>query len=290
MVQGFYQQNFDTNKLQQVKSFAQGTKQQVEKADTTLGFAAAESIPMFRRVSSLPEKLRNDDYVPAAGLAGLALINLPEDLRDVKAAGRQIRGMVDKNYKYDPLYNRNTHQHSFSFFRGTMIEKWIHEQKKKGNKLAKVLWHGDKTVYKSKFGAWVKDVVGAKLDNSNGDALVRTKINKIDGSAAKAAKFKGSAFGRMTCRAMKRIPLLSVAALALLEIPKIFKATNEGGIEKGAKQTVKSAVNVPTVLAGIGYGGAIGAKYGGAFGSLVGMGLGAIAGGKTSQKIQELID
>jgi hypothetical protein len=93
---------------------------------------------------------------------------------------------------------------------------------------------------------------------------------------------------------MKRLPLLSVAAIALLEIPKIFKAMNKGetiGEQAGntAKQTVKSGINATSTLAGIGYGGAIGAKYAGATGSLIGMGAGAILGSKLSEKLQGII-
>lgn len=290
MTNGLYPQtNFGD--YQQVKTFVQGTEQQVEKADSNIAVAAAEStLPMFRRVASLPEKLRNNEYLPAVGLTGLALMNLPEDWRDVKAAGKQVLSKVDKNYHYDPLYNRATHQHSFSFLRGTAIEKHVNKKTKQGSKFFSWLKKSDTTLAKSKFGMWVQNQLGVSMEHVNR----QTKILNAEGHAAKAYKFKGSAFGKMTARAMKRIPVLSVAALALIEMPKILKSfangeTRYNKVDDAVKQTVKSGVNVTSILAGVGYGGAIGAKYGGAFGSLLGMGVGAITGSKTSQKIQEFI-
>ncbi|MEI8377123.1 MAG: Hsp70 family protein, partial [bacterium] len=43
------------------------------------------------------------------------------------------------------------------------------------------------------------------------------------------------------------------------------------------------------LIAGIGYGGALGAKKFGAMGSLVGMGVGAVLGATASNKIQDII-
>ena len=53
-----------------------------------------------------------------------------------------------------------------------------------------------------------------------------------------------------------------------------------------AIQSGKSALNVLSVSAGMGYLGAIGAKHGGALGSLLGIGLGAIAGATGASAIQ----
>ncbi|MDD3150838.1 MAG: hypothetical protein PHV68_08385, partial [Candidatus Gastranaerophilales bacterium] len=100
--------------------------------------------------------------------------------------------------------------------------------------------------------------------------------------------------GEIITRAMKRLPLLSVVALGLLEIPKIIKAATKGDntdekITSTAKQTAKSTVNVASIVTGIGTMGAIGAKYGGAAGSLIGMGAGAILSSEVSQKLQDII-
>lgn len=277
----------------QIQKDYQDVKQHVEKVDSTdqsLVYAL-EALPPVRRVASLPDKIQNGDYVPAIGLAGLAFMNLPEDWRDIKAAGRQIRSKIDPKYTYDPLYNRNTHQHSFSFFRGTAVEEWLHKKIDKGSKIAEKLYEMDDTLYDTKFGEKVRKFFGVEMT----DCKEVSQIKDYRGTEALTFEFKSAKFGgEITARAMKRLPLLSVIAVGLLEIPKIFKAMGKGDdIEEQAgstiKQTAKSAVNATSTLAGIGYGGAIGAKYGGAAGSLIGMGAGAILGATASKKLQEII-
>lgn len=255
-------------------------------------FYALESVPTFRRLASLPEKIDNGDMLPAIGLAGLAAINFPEDMSDIKASVSQIRGLVDKSHVHKNPYNRRTHQHSFSFFRGTLIEEWLHKKIDNGNKFAKKLYEMDwNTLYETKFGKWVEKVFGIEqVDVQRVDA-----IKDIKGQKARSYQFKSEKLGgEITARAMKRIPLLSVIVLGVLEMPKIIKAGLNGenfveGVQSTAKQSVKSAINTTSTLAGIGYGGAIGAKYLGATGSIVGMGLGAILGSKLSKKTQDVI-
>lgn len=254
--------------------------------------AYLEVFPQVRRVASLPDKIETGDVLSALGLAALMAVNFPEDCRDVKAAGRQIRSKIDKNYNYDSLYNRRTHQHSFSFLRGTAIEKWVHKQIDKGSKLAERIYDLDRfTLYDTKFGKMTKKSFGIKEVN----VKPIEKIKDFKGNKARAYQFTSKIFGgEITARAMQRLPLLSVVALALLEIPKIFKAMGEGNsiseqAGNTAKQTVKSGINVTSTLAGVGYGGAIGAKYAGATGSIVGMGLGAILGVTASKKLQDTI-
>ncbi|MDD3420468.1 MAG: hypothetical protein PHE78_07735 [Candidatus Gastranaerophilales bacterium] len=287
----FYNQE---QKYPQIQQDVRMVKEHVKKADTTDKglFYALESLPPIRRIASLGDKMDNGDTLPAVGLVGLALMNLPEDMRDIESATNQIRGLTDKTYKYDPLYNRKTHQHAFSFFRGTWVEKRLHKSIDKGNKFAEKLYNMDKlTLDNTKFGEKVQNIFGIeKIDVKSVE-----KIKDFKGDFAKAYQFKSKIFGgEITARAMKRLPLLSVAAIALLEIPKIFKAMNKGetiGEQAGntAKQTVKSSINATSTLVGIGYGGAIGAKYAGATGSLIGMGVGAILGSKLSEKLQGII-
>ena len=85
---------------------------------------ALESLPPVRRIASLPDKIQNNDYIPALGLASLALINLPEDVRDIKSAGEQISTFL-KGGKYQGGYDYKNYQHDFSFFRGTILERFV---------------------------------------------------------------------------------------------------------------------------------------------------------------------
>lgn len=68
-----------------------------------------------------------------------------------------------------------------------------------------------------------------------------------------------------------------------LEATHLIKEISDG--EDAIKSTTKSAINLFSSIAGIGYGGAIGAKYLGPVGSLIGMGLGAIAGNQVAKII-----
>lgn len=234
-------------------------------------FYALETVPTFRRVASITNKLYNDDKIGALGSIGLALINLPEDLRDVKGSLKQLTGAK-------PKYNYKEYQHNFSFFRGTLIEDWLHKQADKGKKWANWLIENDQSLADTKFGEKILNTVKAEEYH-----IVETQIKDIDGLSILATSYKGNKFAQLTARAFKRMTLLGLLVMGLFELPKIFKS------DKKVKQIAKSAINVATITAGIGYGGAIGSKCKGPIGSLIGMGLGAIVANKASEKAQNLI-
>ena len=238
-------------------------------------FCALEAIPPVRRAISIPDKIQHGEITSALAMASLALINLPEDMRDIKSALEQFKGAEPK-YKYKKF------QHDFSFFRGTAIEEWLHGQIKKGKKWANWLFDNDKTLAETTFGKKLLNLVRAK----ESEDIVSANRTNFLGMEEYAFKYDGSKFAQLTGRALKRTTKLGVLALALLEAPKIINAIQKG---ETVEQTAKSAINVASITAGIGYGGAIGAKHGGAIGSLVGMGFGAVLGSKLSEKIQEII-
>ncbi|MDD3419008.1 MAG: hypothetical protein PHE78_00240 [Candidatus Gastranaerophilales bacterium] len=287
----YYNQTQQYPSIQQDYKDVQKHVQKTDSADATVEKAALESIPIFRRVASLPDQIQQGNALPALGVAGLAFINIEEDMRDIKSAGSQIYGLFSKNHKHVDPYVRATHQHSFSFFRGTLIEEWLHKKIDGGNKVAQKLYQMDDTLLNTKFGEKLQNFFGIeRIDSRRVDA-----IKDYKGVKARAYQFKSAKLGgEITARALQRLPLLSVAAVALLEVPKIFNVMGKGdnlgeNITSTVKQTASSALNATSTLAGIGYGGAIGAKYCGAAGSLIGMGVGAVFGSMTSKKIQEVI-
>lgn len=223
---------------------------------------AFEAIPMVRRTISIPDSVNQGNIVPALGMASLALINFPEDCRDVKSAFKQLRGA-------EPSYNNTKYQHPFSFFRGTAIEKWLHKHIDKGHKWAQWLYTNDVTLINTSFGEKILNLLDSKLED-----YAKTKIKDFKGNYLHAYSYSGNWFTKITARALQRTALLGLGIMCLLQIPRIIKSDNK------LKQTAKSAINVAGVTAGIGYGGAVGAKYGGAAGSLIGMGVGAILGNK----------
>ena len=239
-------------------------------------FCALETIPPVRRAISIPDKIQHGEITSALGMASLALINLPEDLRDIKSALDQFRGLEPKYKEY------KEYQHSFSFFRGTAIEEWLHRHVNAGKKWANWLYYNDKTVADTNFGDNLLNLVKGK----ESEDFIETKITDFVGHKVPAFKYEGGKFAQLTGRALKRTTKLGVLALALLEVPQIINAIQKG---ETIEQTAKSAINVASITAGIGYGGAIGAKHGGAIGSLVGMGFGAVLGSKLSEKVQKFI-
>lgn len=263
---------------------------QVDSFDTKVEKSVFGAVPTFRRIMSLPDKFENGDAAAGLGLASLAIINLPEDISDVKNAYNQVSSKI-KGKVYTPSYDYTKYQHDFSFFKGTLLQKWMNNAKTQEGRERVAKWYlRDQSLYDSKFGDKVKKFLGvtdgkqemSKVDDVFGNKMLVTEI---------VSKNK---FAELTGRAMKRIPVLSVAALALFELPKIFKSTTKGdSISEQAgntvKQTAKSGINVASILAGVGYGGAIGAKKFGAAGSLIGMGVGAVLGATASNKIQDVI-
>ena len=242
------------------------------KSEDVSLFCALETIPPVRRAIAIPDKIQHGEITSALGMASLALINLPEDMRDIKSALDQFKGLEPK-YKYKEF------QHDFSFFRGTAIEEWLYKKVKAGKKWAKWLYHNDIPLADTALGEKILKLVKA------GEAdVIKTTIKDYKGRSALAVSYEGTKFAQLTGRALRRTTKLGVLALALLEVPKIINSIQKG---ETLQQTSKSAINVASITAGIGYGGAIGAKHGGAFGSLVGMGFGAILGSKASEKIQQ---
>lgn len=228
---------------------------------------AIEVIPMGRRALPITDAINQGQIIPALGMASVALINLPEDCRDLHSAYKQLKGV-------EPSYNYTKYQHPFSFFRGTAIEKWLHKQIDKGNNVAQWLFKNDKTLADSIIGKKILKLLGTEIES-----VTETKVKDFQGNYLHAYSYSGNCFKRLTSRALLRTTFLGVCVTALLQIPKILKSDHK------IKQTAKSAVNIGSITAGIGYGGAIGATFGGPAGSLIGMGAGAVLGNKLSEKL-----
>lgn len=254
------------------------------------GEAAMGTFVPFRRIASLPDKINQGDVFGALGLTSLMLINLPEDMRDVKSAYNQL-----SNSSYNPAYDYHKYQHDFSFFKGTLLQDFMDNCVKsdKGKATVKKWYESDKSLYNSKFGSLVKKALKITDQVAPDDAQTWKDGLNI---GRKLVEVKApNKFAELTGRAMKRVTVYGLATMALLEIPKIIKSlskkgTTEEKLKEGTKQTAKSGINVVTVLAGIGYGGAIGSSKFGIFGSLVGMGVGAMLGSTASGFLQKQVD
>ena len=270
-----YQNQID--KLPQIQQDYEEVKNTVDKENKLPSIF--DIIPTFRRVERVPDKVEHSDFVPATGLVALAVLNAPEDWRDMKSAYAQIKASA-LGEKFTPSYDYKTAQHPFSFFRGTLLHKFVNPKTSPCPKLAKWLFKNDTTLIQTRLGDWLINKFKVKED------FVSTKIKNITSSPneqnyIKARQFKTKPFIELTARAMTRTTKIGTAVLGGLEAAHLLKEISDG--ENAIKATAKSAINLTSSIAGIGYGGAIGAKYFGPVGSLVGMGLGAIAGNKVAK-------
>ena len=236
-----------------------------------------EGLPMYGRINSIPDKLENKDYTPAMGLVSLAVLNGPEDLRDVMSAYKQIKdGFKDPHFHSG--YDNKIAQHPFSFFRGTILNDYLNPSSKEcpNPKAAAWLIKQDKTLWDTKLGNWVQKKLGIKQSD------MLTDIEQIDSIPANkrrvpAKVFKCSnLFKDILARAMTRTPVLGVAAMGGIEAAHVAHEVKNG--KNFFEESGKSLLTLGTTLAATGILGAIGAKHLGPTGSLAGIGLGAISG------------
>lgn len=252
-------------------------------------FEACEALPPLRRIKALPDQIQNGNGTTALGMAALALINLPEDMRDIEQSAVQIKSLINGK-PFIPKYDYKEYQHPFSFFRGTMLDKWLTSNLDQGKSWAHWLALKDLSLDKTHFAKKIFSILNIKKGK-----VIETTIKNMSGFTEEAVSYDANFFGRLTARAMRRTTLLGLMAMSALEVPKIIHAINKGNtIEEKTvstgKQGIKSAINIASITSGIGYMGALGAKYCGPTGSLVGMGLGAVLGCKLSQQAQKVID
>ena len=244
-----------------------------------------EGLPMYGRINSLPDKLENKDYTPAMGLVSLAVLNGPEDLRDVFSAYKQIKNKFPKPVTFHSGYDNKIAQHPFSFFRGTILNDYLNPSSKEcpNPKAAEWIIRQDKTLWDTKLGNWVQKKLKIKISDTS------TKIKRIDYTIKnkkfiKAKVFKtNNPFKDILARAMTRTPILGVAAMGGIEAAHVAHEVKNG--KNFFEESSKSLLTLGTTLAATGILGAIGAKHLGPTGSLVGIGLGAISGAAVSSTI-----
>ena len=236
-----------------------------------------EGLPMYGRINSIPDKLENKDYTPAMGLVSLAVLNGPEDLRDVMSAYKQIKdGFKDPHFHSG--YDNKIAQHPFSFFRGTIMNDYLNPSSKDcpNPKAAAWIIRQDKTLWDTKLGNWVQKKLGIEVDEKV-TQIQDIASTSVDKKLVLAKVFKtNNPFKDILARAMTRTPVLGVAAMGGIEAAHVAHEVKNG--KNFFEESSKSLLTLGTTLAATGILGAIGAKHLGPTGSLAGIGLGAISG------------
>ena len=246
------------------------------------GDAALEAIPFYGKINSLPDKLEQKDYLPATGIATLAIMNGPEEINDVMSAYKQIKNGFPKPVSFHSGYDNKKAQHPFSFFRGTILHKYLNPLSEDcpNPKIAEWLIEQDKCLWDTKFGKWVQK----KLKINNGDT--KTTIEEIDTNNnckkfAYAKTFEtNNPFKDITARALTRTTKLGTIALASIEAAHIAHEVSNG--KNFFEEAEKSALTLGTTTVATGVLGAIGAKHLGPTGSLVGISAGTLIGALTN--------
>ena len=281
--------------------------------NTTLKFLGV--IIPFRRIQSATDKLMDGDYIGLGALLAVALVYLPEDLRDVRGAIQQtlhkvlpssfkdkIKSRFPKFYEgyvnFDPKYDFKNCQIEFSTIRGSNLEKPVN---KIGGKLGYLIHERDRPLSDSKFGQFIGRILKVEEvgEEFTGRSVPKIEKHPITGKFTenmvdiKAVKLKGSFAGKTIYRALQRTTRYGALTVTLITAPSIIKAfmkskNTKDKVINGSKQTVKSAISVISTLSGIGIIGALLAPLGPA-GSVAGMAIGAIAGSYLSSKINENI-
>lgn len=263
-----------------------------DKKDNSAFTALLEPIPFARRTLSIPDKLSQGQVSTALGMAGLALINFPEDCRDIRSAAKQVKSWFTGE-KFEAAYDYAKHQHPFSFFRGTSLKGVANPNTSSNPELAERLFKSDKTLAEMPICKKILEFLGVEKTDKIATKIEAINSTKENPRFVQANVYEGKAFGKLTAKFMERSTIWGLGAMSLLELPQIASAFCKGDnlydkAESGAKQIVKSGINVAAVTAGIGYVGAIGAKLG-PVGSLVGMGMGAVLGGYSSNQLQKIV-
>lgn len=241
-----------------------------------------EGLPMYGRINSIPDKLENKDYTPAMGLVSLAVLNGPEDLRDVFSAYKQIKNKFPKPVTFHSGYDNKIAQHPFSFFRGTILNDYLNPLSKEcpNPKAAAWLIKQDKTLWDTKLGNWVQKKLGIEVDEKI-TQIQDIASTTVDKKLVLAKVFKtNNPFKDILARAMTRTPVLGVAAMGGIEAAHVAHEVKNG--KNFFEEAGKSAVTLATTLGATGILGAIGAKHLGPTGSLLGIGTGAIIGASTA--------
>ena len=243
-----------------------------------------DMLPPANRLTGVEKDKEKRNYLENAGLAAMALVNLPEDIRDLKDMTNQLKSEIKQDNSFKQPYDYSKAQHPFSFFRGTLMRKLVHPDTAPFPKLAARLRNEDTTLLETKLGEKFLEKSGISWKDIN------TKIKDVKYTSKNpvfvpALQFSGgNPLTELTARALVRTPKLGALAYGAIETANCAGNIVDG--ENPFKTVYNSAIDLTTSLTGMGFGGAFGAKHFGAAGSLLGMGIGTILGKLTANELK----
>ena len=262
--------NNNPNNFYQIQQDYEKARKSIDKKNETSSIF--DIVPQVQKA----EQLHNSNSVSTPAIATLALLNAPEDIRDLQGACKQISSLI-KGEKFVPPYNYKIAQHPFSFFRGTLLNNFVNPNTSPFPKLAMWLLKQDKTLLQTKFGKWFCKKF--KIEQTQIETNIKNITHTSNNPSYVGAKvFSGNAFGTITARALTRTPKLGVLALGAIESIDTLSDIVNG--ENIFETTAKSATNLLGSITLSGYCGAIGSKMFGVTGSMLGTGIGNFVNNK----------
>ncbi len=221
----------------------------------------------------IDKKISNNDHICAKAMSTIAILNGPTNMSDVFSAYKQIKSKFKD--KMPDGYDPKIAQHPASFFRGTILHEYLNPNSEKciDKKLAKYVIENDISLRDTKFGKWVLDKLSI-TQSAQVDTKVKSLLHTCNiPNYIKAYSFKSkNSFGDLTARALTRTSKYGTYVLGGIGALHVIHQVADG--KNIFKETAKTALQVGTTLAGIGYLGAIGYKHFGTLGSLTGIAMG----------------
>lgn len=240
-------------------------------------------------LSNFKEEFKQDDHVCAKALIALAVLNGPTDFEEFVGAAKQIRELCGGEKVKD--YNHKIAQHPFSFLRGTILHDYLNPNSENclNKKLAKKIIKMDKSLYETKIGEWLSKKLGVEERGT-----IKTKIKDLQHThekpryvLARVLKSKNK-FSDLTVRAMLRTTKLGTITMGALGAIHAGYRIKEGN---DVKETLaKTAIQIGTSIAAVGYLGAAGSKYGRTLGSLTGVIAGTAIGAAAPKIVDKIKD
>ena len=245
-----------------------------------LSNAVLETVPVFGKAPEITERVKSKDYPGAAIVVSQLALDFPNLIDDAVDAADQLDKTIKTKicgdgykYMYKKAYDFKKAQHPFSYFRGTLLQDYVNPNSPKcfNPKLGDWLIRQDKTLWNTKLGDLPKKVFHIQ------ELEIKTKIKDIKSTPErpvniKAKSFKApSTFGKITARAMTRVPVIGLAVSGAIEGCQAANEIKNG--EKPVKAINKAALRLTSTAVLTSTLGAVGFMFFGPVGSLAGIGI-----------------
>ena len=267
---------------QEIRKNEKRQEELIEKYDKNVGLL--RNAPILDRFDYAIAKLKQGEYVSATTMGILSILYGPEDLREVSSAYKQIKAFVQDG-EFVKEYDYKTAQHPFSFFRGSILHKalnpfatrdvdldsltpiarWWHTKVLKAKRF---LLGADKALIDTMLGKKVLNFFDIRIKKVEAKIEDIPKIDNIPQYINAYEFISDNKLGKLTVRAMTRVPVIGTIADAAIEALEVRNDIKDGEnfFEAAGKATVRCATSTITTA----YLGAIGSKFGpiGSLGSL----------------------